>query len=168
MAGRHRAVPARTRPGLTEGADVSLSHPDLDPDHPMLDAFDLLVAVDRDQGRVVACRTDGLTDLGFPELLVLHDPDDDPTAENPGELDPFDQAHDLEVHSLHVVRTAQMMTLLALDVLAAGTLDVMPRQEELLGLPVRFWLGEPQLVELEMGTDPVFRDITVPVHWVID
>ena len=146
---------------------MTASHPDLD--HPLLNAFELMVAVGGDPGRVVACRTDGLTDHGFPELLVLHDADDDPDnlLDEHGR-DPFEEAHDREAYSLHVVRTAQMITLLALDVLSAGTLEVVPRHEELLGLPVRFWLGEPQLAHLEVGVDPVFHELVVPVHWAID
>lgn len=140
---------------------MDTAHPVLD--HPFGDAFEIEFRFDPEAGRVVACRTVGLADFGFPELLVLPDDGDDDDDE--------DQHDDLgaDDHHLHAVRSAQMISLLALDVLTEDTLDVLPRSEELLDLPVRFWLGEPELVRFGTPDGPGYEEqLTVPVHWVIE
>lgn len=146
---------------------MDTAHPLLDHpfDHPFRDAFEIEFRLDPEAARVVACRTVGLADHGFPELLVLpddggdEDDDDGERRDGPGADD----------HHLHAVRSAQMISLLAIDVLTDGTLDVLPRSEELLGLPVRFWLGEPELVRFGAPDGPGFEEqLTVPVHWVIE
>jgi hypothetical protein len=75
---------------------------------------------------------------------------------------------ELEAYSLQVVRSAQMMALLALDVLSEDTLDVLPRTEELLDLPVRFWLGDSEMIRFRAPNGTTFDELAVPVHWVIE
>lgn len=164
-------------------------------DHPFHDAFEIAFQIDQAAGRVVACRTVGLAGFGFPELLVrpdepfepvapgcpcgcpppwpeperyLDDEDDELDDEADDQLDgrPDDEAS--EAYYRQVVRSAQMMSLLALDVLSEDTLDVLPRSQDLLDLPVRFWLGEPELIRYRPPDGPGFDELAVPVHWVIE
>lgn len=169
-------------------------------DHPFGDAFEIEFRLDDRASRVVSCRTVGLADFGFPELLVRPDepfaptlpacpcgcppPWPDPDEDDEDDPDPYeDRRFDdrrveasgdpldgaaAETHYLHVVRSAQMMSLLALDVLSEDTLDVLPRSEELLDLPVRFWLGEPELIRYRPPDGPGIDELAVPVHWVIE
>lgn len=163
-------------------------------DHPLADAFHVEFRLD-EQGRVVACRTAGLADFHLPELLVLpeepydlppacscgclpawaggphRDPDDD-TAD-PGLAVTLDRYRerlpldDAEAYAVHVTRAARMMSLLALDLLEEDTVDVLPRSAELFDLPVRFWVGDPELVRYRDPGGPV-EQVLAPVHWVID
>jgi hypothetical protein len=135
------------------------------------EGFDVEIAIDSERGKFAACWTVGLATHGFPELVVIHEDDEeeflDPEDDEEDE-DDFDD--ELPEHSpeQQALRSAQMVSLLGRDVIAAGSLSVRPRREVLAGLRVAFWLGSPQPPGPRLSLALPDAEVVVPVRWVIN
>ena len=133
------------------------------------DGFTIEMAVDPARGRVAACWTSGLASFGFPELAIVHDPEQDEDDLEDDEEEDFDDDFSFarRPSTQQALRSGQMLVLLGRDVLDAQTLDIPPRHEEVNGLPVRFWLGKAERPAGGLALALPDSEQVIPVRWVI-